>query len=295
MSNKQFKVMVVPRWFNTTPETARALAYVYNYHVRDLPAFFNPNALNINEALRALFRLEGIVKKYAVFDRTNWNYLQTEKKFGALPKLGFYAGLTRKDDRAFLNNWTDGNNDSETSTVTAIRDMLVKANDINQETLTNEQKWDSREYGANPDFVVSVTDEGTLNMLNKMRVWHKLRNGKDSALSIAYGPDLETKEVELPPGAFDQYNKDCVRQGVIEMELVEKRNQSLFNRSKETSIGLTKDIDDLKYRKADKQEIISQDVTYDKEGNFVSSVTVTKEFGMLSYDFVSESQLHKGK
>lgn len=65
MGNKQFKVMVVPRWFTITPETVKALAYVYDYHVRDMPAFFNPSVVNINEALLAKYRLEGIISRHS--------------------------------------------------------------------------------------------------------------------------------------------------------------------------------------------------------------------------------------
>lgn len=38
-------------------------------------------------------------------------------------------------------------------------------------------------------------------------------------------------------------------------------------------------------------EVISEDVTYDHEGNFVSSASITKEFGMVGYDFVSAPSL----
>lgn len=97
MSNKQFKVMVVPRWFTTTPETVKALAYVYDYHVRDMPSFLNPNSLNINEALRTKFRLEGIVQAHTTLDKTNWDYLQMDKKLANPNPVGYFTGWVSMD------------------------------------------------------------------------------------------------------------------------------------------------------------------------------------------------------
>lgn len=92
MGNKNFKVMVVPRWFTITPETVRALAYVYDYHVRDMPAFLNPDVININDALRAKLRLEGIVQAHAVLDKTNWHHIQTTKKLSSPEPKGYFTG-----------------------------------------------------------------------------------------------------------------------------------------------------------------------------------------------------------
>lgn len=117
MSNKNFTVMVVPRWFTITPETIKALAYVYKYHVRDMPAFFKPDALNINEALRAKHRLEGIVQSCAVLDKTNWHFIQDSKKFSCVNPMGYFTGWTAVDFA------TDGN---EYATTTAVDTVTGK-------------------------------------------------------------------------------------------------------------------------------------------------------------------------
>lgn len=346
MSSKQFKVMVVPRWFTTEPEAIRALSDISEYYNDKAKYLFQHQYLieDITKALQTFFTLEGINARYThQIPYNNYHHLHMSKKFqkACLEKpveehgylddkllsrmglnVGYWSGVIKFDneeskdeyleilqnvhckdcvgmathhhaltEKHFLvgeptpfdieipftateqhgqrvDQYTHHLNEkllpstepklimvdgkkvgtmgidgsvgicvwgapksfdknspfAETHTVKVICDMLIKAKDVNREVLENGQKWDSREYGANPNFAVTVTSEETVTLLDKMRLWHKLRNSKDSSLSTAHGPDLETNEIEFPPDAFDQYNRDCVRQGEIEIELINQQN-----------------------------------------------------------------------
>lgn len=130
MSNKQFKVMVVPRWFTITPETVNALAYVYDYHVRDMPAFLNPNVLNITEALRAKLRLEGIVQTYSVLDKTRWDYIQGCTKFANPNPMGYWSGFVSCDNADRVGDFTGGViTDSSTGLSYLVNDIYLKDQD----------------------------------------------------------------------------------------------------------------------------------------------------------------------